>query len=473
MYEPRDEISLRELYLIFRSGLVAIVLAALLAGSAAFIYLSSRPDSYEATATVQVNVPVAETTNEEAAWLLPPAGIGMSTYRALANRPSILAEALEMPMEDAEALREVASRLELEAIDSGAQARGQLTVTHTARAATAEEAADIANRWAQASAAAAVQAMVQSVDSGAAASTRELELREAELQAAIQELTDFARQDNRAVLTSLLMVQQDLQGEATRRLAELENLIVTTAAKRDMLQAVLASRSGTSSQPLEAQLNALVASGHLDEEMAAQLESSLAQLPASATAGGGDLMLIVSRTQLETLTSDLAGYAAEQELLTRKLNEAGERITDLRAELAEVNRTADRLEQVAMRARTAYNSVASLAPLIRLQQGVIGNAAKVVVEAVPPLQPTARNRLTITLAAAVVAGLLATLVVFLRAAIREPEAPARTSSLQGRQYEIDHTSGGVKRTGEWPAVELGTGPGEGGPPRPPGPAESR
>ncbi len=470
MYEPRDEISLRELYLIFRSGLVAIVLVALLAGSAAFIYLSSRPDSYEATATVQVNVPVPETTNEEAAWLLPPAGIGMSTYRALANRPTILADALEMPIESTEALREVAGRLELEAIDTGGQARGQLTVTHTASAPTADEAAEVANRWAQASAAAAVNAMVQSVDSGAAASTRELELREAELQAAVQALTEFARQDNRAVLTSMLAVQQELQGEATRRLAELENLMVTTSARRDMLQAVLDSRTGGSSQPLEAQLNALVASGHLDEVMAAQLESSLAQLPSSATAGGGDLMFIVSRTQLETLTSDLAGYAAEQELLTRKMSEASERITELRSELAEVNRTADRLEQVMFRARAAYDSVARLAPLIRLQQGVIGNAAKVVVEAVPPLQPTPRNRLTITLAAAVVAGLLATLVVFLRAAIREPEAPARTSSLQGRQYEIDHTSGGVKRTGEWPAVDLATGPGEGGPP---GPAETR
>ncbi|MFA7461417.1 MAG: Wzz/FepE/Etk N-terminal domain-containing protein, partial [Trueperaceae bacterium] len=97
MYEPRDEISLRELYLIFRAGLVAIVLAALVAGAAAFLYIGSRPASYEATATVQVNVPVADSANEEAAWLLPPAGIGMNSYRALANRPAVIAAGLGVP----------------------------------------------------------------------------------------------------------------------------------------------------------------------------------------------------------------------------------------------------------------------------------------------------------------------------------------------------------------------------------------
>ena len=46
MYEPRDEISLRELYLIFRAGFLAIVLAALVAGAAAFLYLSTMPVLY-------------------------------------------------------------------------------------------------------------------------------------------------------------------------------------------------------------------------------------------------------------------------------------------------------------------------------------------------------------------------------------------------------------------------------------------
>lgn len=454
MYEPRDEISLRELYLIFRSGLVAIVLAAVLAGAAAFLYLSSRPEAYEATATVQVNVPVPESANEEAAWLLPPAGLGMNSYRALANRPSVLAEALGVRATETEALRAGVRRLDLEAIDTAAQARGQLTVTHTANAPTAEEAAAIANRWASASAEAAVRAMVQTVNSNAEASNRELGLREADMQAASAAWTEFSQDDNRAVLTSLLNAQQQIQRDALLRSAELENLIVTTRARRDMLQAVLDSRTGANNQSLASQLNALVASGVLDEGTAAQLERSLSQLPATVTAGSADLMLLVSRTQLETLTSDLAGFVAEQELITRKMGEADQQITQLRSELAAVNQSAERLEQVLQRARSAYDSVAQLAPLIRLQQGFIGNAAKVVVEAVPPLEPKPRNRLTITLAAAVVAGLLATLLVFLRAAVREPSPPAERMGFNGRQFDIDRTSGNLKRTGEWPAVDV-------------------
>ena len=256
------------------------------------------------------------------------------------------------------------------------------------------------------------------------------------------------------MLTSLLNAQQQIQRDALLRSAELENLIVTTRARRDMLQAVLDSRTGANNQSLASQLNALVASGVLDEGTAAQLERSLSQLPATVTAGSADLMLLVSRTQLETLTSDLAGFVAEQELITRKMGEADQQITQLRSELAAVNQSAERLEQVLQRARSAYDSVAQLAPLIRLQQGFIGNAAKVVVEAVPPLEPKPRNRLTITLAAAVVAGLLATLLVFLRAAVREPSPPAERMGFNGRQFDIDRTSGNLKRTGEWPAVDV-------------------
>ena len=455
MYEPRDEISLRELYLIFRAGLVAIVLAALVAGAAAFLYIGSRPASYEATATVQINVPVADSANEEAAWLLPPAGIGMNSYRALAHRPTVIAAGLGVPASNTELLREGARRLELAAIDTAAQARGQLTVTHTVSAAAPQEAADVANRWAEASAQAAIEAMSRTVNSNAEASTQELELRESDLRTASAEWTAFAQDDNRSVLNSLLTVQQQLQRDSLVRLASLENLIVTTQARRDMLQAVLDSRTGGSSQPLEAQLAAMVAAGALDDATAAQLERSLSQLPASVTGGGQDLMTLVSQTQLESLTSDLAGFVAEQGLLERRLTEADDRLVDIRTELAQVNQTAAELEQVLVRAQASYDSAAQLAPLIRLQQGFIGSAAKVVVEAVAPLEPRPRNRLTITLAAAVVAGLLATLFVFLRAAVREPGTPAEKMGFNGRQYEIDHASGNLKRTGEWPAVDIG------------------
>lgn len=453
MYEPRDEISLRELYLIFRAGFLAIVLAALVAGAAAFLYLSTKPVLYEATATVQINVPVPNTTTEEAAWLLTPAGLDWNSYQALAFRPRVLGPAFGLNEADAEALLEIRERLELEEINPAAQARGLLTVTHIATAPTAEEAAAAANDWAGTAVSVATEIMSETVNTNAEASLREIAQREADLRRAREELTAFAQEDDRAVLTSLLNVEQQLQRDALVRQAQLQNLQATARAKRDMLQAVLDSRTGASNQPLAAQLEALVASGALDSATATQLEGSLAQLPASAGSSGQDLMLLVTRTQLESLTSDLAGYVAEQALLTERLGRADAEITRLRTELAQVELAANELDMQLVQAKESFDNVAGLVPLIRLQQSAISSAARVIVPAAPPLEPMPRGRLTITLAAAVVAGLLATLVVFLRAAIREPDPPTERFGINSRQYDIDRTSGNLKRTGEWPAVD--------------------
>src|SRR5690625_5764784 len=60
-----DEVSLRDLYLIFRQGFVLIVVVALLAGAAAFLYASIQPDRYEAQATVLVT-PTPERRGDDA-----------------------------------------------------------------------------------------------------------------------------------------------------------------------------------------------------------------------------------------------------------------------------------------------------------------------------------------------------------------------------------------------------------------------
>ncbi len=442
MYEPRDEISLRDLYLIFRGGFWWIVGSALLVGLAAFGYLSARPSVFEASATSQINVPVATSATEEAAWLLPPVGIGMSAYTALANRPDVLGKALGIDSTNTALLRQRVGSLSLTAIDTAAQARGQLTVAHRATATSPEEAAKIANAWADASVAAATAAMQRAAGTNAEASSRELAQRETELAAAREAWTEFARHDNRAMLTTQVTVQQQLQRDALLRIAELDNLLVTTRAKRDLVQAVLDSRNGASNLPLEAQLNALVASGALDAETAHQLESSLRQLPASVSGAGQDLMLLVSRTQLESLTADLAGYVAEKDLLERRLQDSETQMAAIRANLASITQSADQLLSALQRAQASYDNVARLAPLINLQQGMIGNAARVVVEAVAPIEPRPKNRLTITVAAALVAGLLATLAVFLRAAVREPE------TAPGAQRVGAATSQAAPATGE-------------------------
>lgn len=428
MYEHRDEISLRDLYLIFRRGFVFIVVAAILVAVGAFVFVGLRPHVFEAAATVQINVPAPSSASEEAAWLLAPVGIGMNTYTSLANRRDVLGAAIELRPENVDANVEQLSRLtrqlSLTAIDTAAQARGQLTVVHRATAGTAAEAAKAANLWAQASVRAATETMERAANASAESSARELAQREAELISAQEALTRFAEIDSRAALTAQVSVQQQLQRDALMRLADLDNLLVVTRARRDMLQAVMDSRTGSSNLPLELQLNALVTTGVLEAQAARDIEAALAQLPSNTSGAGQDLMVLVSRTQLESLTSDLASYAAEREFLESRLNDFGSELSSIRTQLTELSQQADQLQSAVNRAQASFDSVARLAPLVGLQQSAVSNAARVLVPAVEPLEAKPRNRLTITVAAALVAGLLATLFVFLRAAVREPDAPA-------------------------------------------------
>lgn len=50
-----DEISLRELYLVFKRGLLLISAIAAVAGLVAFAVMSFRPNTYEAESTVLIN----------------------------------------------------------------------------------------------------------------------------------------------------------------------------------------------------------------------------------------------------------------------------------------------------------------------------------------------------------------------------------------------------------------------------------
>src|SRR5690606_25402863 len=273
-------------------------------------------DRYVAGATVQVNVPAPSTTSEEAAWLLPPAGIGFSSYAAIAHRSDVLAAAFGVNQSDVARLRELAGSLERNPIDTSQQ-----------------EAAQRANAWAQATVEATTAALSQSVNANAEASARELAQREAELNAVRQQLTEFAEQDDRNAVGAQIAVHLQLQRDAMMRLAELDNLIASSRAQRDLLQSALEARSGTGSGSLEAQLRAMVGSGALDEGTAAQLERALAQLPPGATTGGQDLLTLVTRTQVETLTSQLAGYLAEREQLRVTLNGSNGEYAALRTQL--------------------------------------------------------------------------------------------------------------------------------------------
>ncbi|HRQ11307.1 MAG TPA: Wzz/FepE/Etk N-terminal domain-containing protein [Trueperaceae bacterium] len=437
MYDTRDEISLRELYLILRGGFAAIVIVTIIVGGAAFVYLSSKPARYEAAATVQVVAPQPSTTGDLAN-LIPQVALGTQAYTSLANSSSVLHSAFPNASNDPDELRRLSGSLELKAIDASDQARGQLTLEHKATADTAQEAARRANAWASASAAAAVGTMRETVDAAVASSTRQVEARKAALDQAQAAWAEFSKDDARAALRSQLD-QLALQQAATRsRLNELDGQIAANAAQQALLIAATAARGGTSSSSLATQLRALVDAGALPEDAATGLREALSQLPPGATSGGQDLVNLVSRARLETVTAELAGQVAERAELRAGADQAEAEGVSLRARLSDLEERAAAPQTALNVARVAYDRVASVMPLLSLQQAMVADAAHVIIAAAPPLRPTPTNRLTITIAAALVAGLLATILVFLRAAVADTSPP---KGVARRATEIDEKSG--------------------------------
>jgi len=453
-YGTSDEISLRELYLILKRGAVGIVLTALLAGAAAFIYLTSRPAVYQASATVQVSSPQPAGAGTEAAGLVPQVSLGSQTYTALANGSAVLAAAFGPAAPDAAELRRLAGTLQLKSIDAANQPRGHLTVEHTARAATADLAADNANAWAAASAAAARATLGATVERSLAAATTELEARRAELDAAQARWTDFARDDARVSLRSQIE-QLALQQAATRsRLAELNAKIAASSAQQGLLAAGIGAREGRTTVVLADQLRALTDAGVLPAAESEALLAGLGQLPPGLTVGGQDLLTLVDRARLEGVTSSLTAQVAERAALEDAAEEAEATAAALRDRLAELESRAAEPQAALALARQAYDRVAAAIPLLTLQQRMIADAAQVVVVAAPPLEPINGGRLTITAATVLVAALLATLVVFLRAAVAAPTAaprPGRPTST------IDEGSGKVTRHDEELLTTAGRG----------------
>ncbi|MCW5820401.1 MAG: hypothetical protein KIT12_10885 [Trueperaceae bacterium] len=471
--ERTDEVSLRDLYLIFRRGFRLIAAVALVAAGAAFAYLSTKPASYVASATVQVTAP-QPTTSGELASLVPQVGMGMQSYTSLAMSNAVLAEALEeaaaararreaggdqgaeeetagavtagaaaaaqatttqaTPTQtdgpptqttDTEALKRLLQSLKLTAIDTSNQSRGQLTIQHMATADSSAQAADLANGWAQAGARAATEAMRGAVDVAVTAATRELAARETALAVARDAWTAFLKDDARPALQSQLAQLATQQAAARSRLAELDTLIVSNGARQALLSAAAAARTEASPEPLDAQVRTLVDAGVLDAATAAGFAAAIAQLPAGVATGDHSVLALVSRARLESLAADLAGQVAERDQLQNDSDRAEREATVLRERLADLELRAATPQDALRNATAAYDRVAAVMPLLTLQQGMVDDAARVIIGASQPLEPKPRNRLTITVAAFLVGGLLATLFVFLRAAVAEPAAPPR------------------------------------------------
>lgn len=305
-----DEVSLRQIYLVFRSGLPLIIVIALLAGVAAFVVQSLRPPLYTATATVNVIPPLVGTDSLSGLELSVSAGMDPESYQAIAFSRDLLAEVgASFDLSGAQ-LRSVVS---LAARQAPSQARGHLVIDHTTLLSGdrgAETADDLANAWAEATVAAVARTLSSHLRGAVETVNAEIAERREAFQNASDAWAEFLANDDRAALEQ-----------------------------------------------------------------------------------------------------QLAGLSTDQG--------ATEEASELRARLAELEATAATLERELSSASLVYYRVAPTGPALELQRDLVAGSAFVAIAASAPVMPAAPGKLVIALAAAMVGALAATLLVFLRAAVRE------------------------------------------------------
>ena len=293
--QPSDEVSLRDLYLILRRGLPAILGIALLVAAAASLWVVLRPPVYDAEAIVTAGTPAVRMRDDAnlvfvpegdgapaALELEPPRPLSFDAYGTIAESRTAFRRAVELLAADGVPVAEVGELAAAASVEDVGGGANPLIVEHVVRWGDPDLAARYANAWAQAT-------------------------------------VDQVR---------------------TVLLADLEQVLtVTEATARERLADVEA------------------------------LESALGDLPEDAP-----------MQQRAALERDLA------------------------------------------LARRAHASVAGLAPLASYIADLVPSATRVLDAAAPPMEPTGPSLALVATLALILGGLLGTVFVFLRAAVRDTPA---------------------------------------------------
>ena len=376
------EVTLRQLYLTFKAGAWLIVLVAVLCGAAAFAYVSSSGVRYLSTATVTVTPPAVGSSSLGGFDVSVPTTLDLEMYRAIAFDNALVEELAASAKLDAVTLL---GRLELVSRTPASQVRGHLTVDHVvtggASGFTKERATEVANAWASATTDGVAAFLTGPVDVAIDAVETETAARKQEFDATSASWAAFVGVDERRSLNERLDALTHLDGVQRTRLAMLEGAVAAAAARASALELALEDgaqgASATATQLLEDQLAVLVG-----ERAALEAER--------------DHLLSVARRT----TDDAAA---------------------LRSALTELEERAATLQRDLSAASMTFYRVAAAGPTLHLQRDLVARSTVVAVPAVAPLLPEPRGRLVAAVAAAAVGGLLATLFVFLRAAVRDPQ----------------------------------------------------
>ncbi|MDZ7800828.1 MAG: GNVR domain-containing protein [Trueperaceae bacterium] len=412
-----DEISLRELYLILRRGLPLILGLALLAGVAAYVVTSVRPNSYEAEATVLSSPSAVRVRDQGTLQFEPGDVIGFDAYETIATSRAVFERTLQRLDDalgdDALGYRDLEGVAEVERV-AGSQGNGQasLIVAHRISWNDPELAAAFTNAWSEATVQQVRDTLLANLAPTQEDTAETVERRRAALDEIETELEAFSSQDPRDEL------RQRLSGLAQRHAsndARLDTLDRRIADARGRLAAM--GRAPASALD-DASLQLLRRAPGPTAEEAPDGESADEALPNDALLIEGPNAAVLA----DLAAADLAGALREREAAEALRSRFETQGRELRTRLAELDRRGEELQRRVRQAREAYTSVAELQPLIDYVADLTPGNTRMINSAQAPLEPTGPRKLLITALSVVVMGMLATLFVFLREAVRDPEA---------------------------------------------------
>ena len=421
MNDYQDEVSLRDLYLIFRRGFLLIAVVAVVAAVGAFLITTFQADTYEAEATVLVTPTPQRAGDDAGAAIMDRTNVNYVTYESLAFSRRVLdmtAQTFGIPADERDNFPE---RLGLTANDT---AGTQLIVGHTTSADSAERAAELADIWAQKTVTAVTETMQAILEPIITNNARTVAQLKADLTLLEAEWRDFQDRNDTALLEAELSSFTSRNAQASERLDSLERDLLSNQARQDALAEALASVTDVAGTALDADVDAITS---LLESRALLSGQAAAELRAFMQDAGTDSQLVqlLLGLELQSLVSQSAGIEANREATERQQIDYAASAAERRAGIAELAQERTELERQLRVAEDLFTNSLNLEPVLTYVSEVLETNVRVLDEASVPMSPASGGRLLITVIAFVVGGLLATVFVFLRAAVMPEPAPVR------------------------------------------------
>lgn len=389
-----DEISLRDLYLVFKRGLLVIVLAAVVAAALAYLYSRGQEPFYEAESTTVITPPPLNIQGQEGISFLPPTTVTYEAYETLAmSRPVLEATLARLP----ELNMSVAGLRSISGLERLLVT--PLSVSHRVRHTDAQLSAALTNAWTESTLSTIRDSLLADLGPVDEATDQEVAALRAQLEEAEAAWEAFQEENALGLLETRL-------GRLTVAVTEAELGLVTLPET---------ALPATSLQPGEVTLRQSAPQVNLEAEIAAA-RAQLDSLPADTENDA----LQARRLEVQ---AQLAGLEARQALLQERLEDLYGDLSATQAEHAASVRRRDELLRDRDNARAAHQTIVQLQPTIAYVTQLAPLSARVLSGAsVPESAIRPRPLLNAAIAFFVVAA-LATLFVFLREAVAGPVPP--------------------------------------------------